>query len=167
MKLSQSHGNLFQTHFFFQNYGGLNFLLHCDNDSKFLKESEIPFLYRQTMVNFPELRTLYQYNGQGLILFDNKDILINGKSFFLPEWKEKGVVFIHVLDHSGKLLPFNAFQTKLNKKYYFLSYLQVVSAIPKHLLQKSRSLSTINRFIDDNTTFQLSPSSNIDLYNEI
>ena len=83
------------THFFFfQKYRGLNFLLHCNHDSKFLKESEISCFYRQILANFLELRTLYQYNGQDLILFKNKDILINGKSFFLPEWKEKRVVFI-------------------------------------------------------------------------
>ena len=39
----------------------------------------------------------------------------------------------------------------------------MVSAIPKHLLKKSRSLSKRNRFIEDNTTFQLSPLLSIDL----
>ena len=84
--------------------------------------------------------------------------------FFLPKWKEKGVVFIHdVLDNCGKILSFNTFQTKFNVKSNFLNYLQVVSAIPKHLLQKSRSLSKRNRFKEDNTTFQLSPLLSIDL----
>ena len=73
------------THFF-QKYGGLNFLLHCNYDSKFFKESEIPLFYRQILANFLELRTLYQCNnGQDLILFNNKDILINGKCFVLPQ----------------------------------------------------------------------------------
>ena len=76
-KLKQNHGDLSQL-FFFQKYGGLNFLLHCNYDSKFLKESEIPLFYRQMLANFLELRTLYQCNnGQDLILFNNKDILIN------------------------------------------------------------------------------------------
>ena len=124
------------THFF-QKYGGLNFLLHCNYDPKFLKESEIPLFYRQTLANFLELGTPYQCNnGQDLILFNDKDILISGKCFFfLPKWKEKGVVFIHdVLDNCGKILSFNTFQTKFNVRSNCLNYLQVVSAIPKHLL---------------------------------
>ena len=77
------------THFF-QKDGGLNFLLHCNYDSKFLKESEIPLFYRQILANFLEIRTLYQCNnGQDLILLNNKDILINGKSFFSQNGRKK------------------------------------------------------------------------------
>ena len=66
------------------------------------------------------------------------DILIDRKSFFLPKWKEKGVAPIQViLDNDGKPLTFSAFHNKFNVKANFLSYLQVVSAIPKHLLPKA------------------------------
>jgi len=40
-----------------------------------------------------------------LILFYNKDILIDGKSFFPQKWEEKGVIFIQdILDSDGKPL---------------------------------------------------------------
>ena len=49
------------------------------------------------MANFLEIRNLYQHdNGQDLILFNNKDILIDGNSFFLQNWKEKGAILIKV-----------------------------------------------------------------------
>ena len=144
-KLKQNHGDLSQL-IFFKNMGVSIFFcivittpnfwknpkFHCSIDGFWLISSTLgPCI-----------------NGQDLILFNNRDILINRKFFFLPKWKEKGVVFIHdVLDNCGKILSFNTFQTKFNLKSNCLNYLQVVLAIPKHLLQKSRSLSKRNRFL--------------------
>ena len=80
---------------FFKKYSGLNFLLRCNYDHKFLEKSEIPVFYRKILANFLEIRNLYQHdNGQDLILFKNRDILIDGNSFFLQKWKEKGVTSI-------------------------------------------------------------------------
>jgi len=126
----------------------------------------IPTFHRQILANFLELRYLYQYDSsQDLILFNNKDILINGKSFFLQKWKEKGVIFIQdILDNDGKPLTFKAFQEKFKMKCNFLTYLQVISAIPKHLLHKARSLNKHESLSADKTTFLLTPSLNIDLY---
>ena len=103
---------------------------------KFLEKSGIPFLYRKILANFLEIRNLYEHdNGQDLILFNNKDILIDGKSFFLQKWKEKGVISIQdILDNDGKFLTFKSFQDKFKIKCDFLSYQRVISAIPKHLL---------------------------------
>ena len=70
--------------YFFKKFGGLNFLLRCNYDFKFLEKSGIPIFYRKILANFLEIRNLYQQdNGQDLILFNNKDILIDGNSFFL------------------------------------------------------------------------------------
>ena len=91
--------------YFFQKYGGLSFLLRCNYDSKCLEKSAIPPFYRQILLNFFAIRNLYKYNnGHDLILFNNKDILIDGKSFSLPKWKEKGVVLYSqdILDNDGK-----------------------------------------------------------------
>ena len=49
--------------YFFQKYGGLNFLLRCNYDCKFLEKSEIPEFYKQILLNFLEIRTLYQCNN--------------------------------------------------------------------------------------------------------
>ena len=123
------------------------------------------FISRYYLIFSVEIRTLYQCdNGNDLILFNNKDILIDGKSFFLHKWKQKGAVFIQdILDNNGKPLSFKAFQDKFAIKSNFVSYLYVVSAIPKHLLQKARSITTGDRFIAGISTFLLTPSLNIDL----
>ena len=115
-----------------------------------MEKSVIPEFYKQILLNFLEIRTLYQSdNGHHLILFNNKDILIDGKNFFPHKWKEKGAVFIQdILDNNGKPLSFKAFQDKF--------------AI-KHLLQKASSISTGDRFIAGISTFLLTPSLNIDL----
>ena len=123
-------------------------------------------VYRKILANFLEIRNLYQHdNGQDLILFNNKDILIDGNSFFLQKWKEKGVISIQdILDNDGKFLSFKSFQDDFKIKCNFLSYLQVTSAIPRHLLHKAKSLGRRESFTADKTTYPLTPSLNIDLY---
>ena len=80
--------------YFFKKFGGLNFLLRCNYDFKFLEKSGIPIFYRKILANFLEIRNLYQHhNGQDLILFNNKDILIDGNSFFLTKMERKGRYF--------------------------------------------------------------------------
>ena len=94
------------------------------------------------LANFLDNRNLYQHdNGQILILFNNKDILIDGNDFFVQKWKENGVILIQdILDNDGKFLTFTSFQDRFKIKYNFLSFLQVISAIPRRLLRKAKSL---------------------------
>ena len=69
-----------------------------------------------------------------------------------------------ILDHTGKFLTFHEFQKNYGVKCNFLNYLQVLSAIPKHLLQKARTLSPIDkRNLLHNTIYQLLPSITRDL----
>ena len=67
-------------------------------------------------------------------------------------------------ENDGKFLTFKSFQDKLKIKCNFLSYLQVILAIPKHLLHKAQSLGRQDNLTTDKTTFPLTPSLNIDLY---
>ena len=100
-----------------------------------------------------------------MILFNNQDILIDGKSFVLEKWKEKCVISIQdILDNDEKFSTFKSFQDKFKIKCNFLSYLQVISAIPKHLLQKAKSLGRRESLTADKRTFPLTPSLNIDLH---
>ena len=133
---------------------------------KIVKFANFPIFYRKILANFLEIRNLYQHdNGQDLIRFNNKDILIDGNSFFLQKWKEKGVILIQdILDNDGKFLTFISFQERFKIKCNFLSYLQVISAIPKRLRQKAKSLGRRENLRAYKTTFPLTPSLNIDLY---
>ena len=113
-----------------------------------------------------EIKNLYQHdNGHDLILFNNKDIRIDGNTFFFQKWKERGVISIQdILDNDGKPLTFKSIQDKFKIKCNFLSYLQVILAIPKRLLLKAKCSGRQESPIADIKTFPLMPSLNIDLY---
>ena len=61
---------------YFRSKGGLNFLLRCNYDTNYF--NDIPLICKKILEFFNELKTLYSYNQkQELILFNNKDILVN------------------------------------------------------------------------------------------
>ena len=126
--------------YFFKKYGGLKFLLRCNYDVKYLRH--IPEFYRDILTAFNEIKTLYNYDqGTDIILFNNKDILVDGKPIFLTEWFNKGIYTIQeLLDENGQYLTFNEFKSKYCCKTNFLQFYQIVSAIPGHLKDKARIL---------------------------
>ena len=64
-------------------YGGLNFLLRCNYDSRFLKQTGMPQFDKVMLQYFHELKSSYETDlGQDLVLFNNKEILIDSKTFF-------------------------------------------------------------------------------------
>ena len=75
------------------------------------------------------IKSLYNYYySKENLLFNNQDILIDGKPFFLEEWFSKGVVSVNNLFHeSGRYLTFQEFLWKYNCKSNFLEYYQVLS----------------------------------------
>ena len=112
---------------FFGKYGGLNFLLSCNCDSKLLENSGMPTFYKNMLANFLEPRNLYRKKREPIsILFNNKDIVIDSKQFFFyPKWVEKGIFTVQdILDDYGKYLSFNAFSGKCSLKCTLNSYLQ-------------------------------------------
>ena len=80
--------------YFFKKLGGLNFVLRCNYDTKYLDHS-LPAFYKDTLPYFMELKSQYKHEQeQEIILFNNKAILIGGKPFFIPEWFSKGIICI-------------------------------------------------------------------------
>ena len=125
---------------FFGEYGGLNFLLRCNYEKNFFNQIDFPPFYQQILWYFLELKTLYESDiGQEMILFNNKEILVGNRPFFLKHWFDLGIVSIQdVLRENGKFLSFQEFQQIYKIKCNFLNYYQVVSAIPKHLLERAK-----------------------------
>ena len=69
-------------YFFFKKYGGLYFLLSCNYDAKDFEN--VSSFYKDILLFFHELKALYGcHHGQDTILFNNKEIRIEGKPFFL------------------------------------------------------------------------------------
>ena len=74
---------------YFRRMGGLNFLLRCNYHTKFFNHH--PLFYKKILEFFNELKKLCSYDQkQELILFNNKDKLVDGKPIFLIEWFRKG-----------------------------------------------------------------------------
>ena len=153
--------------FYFNKYGGLNFLLRSNYDKKFLNDSDIPsFFYKDILFSFLDLKSLYDSKDeQEMILFNNKDILIDGTTIFYQDWVENGDFTLHdVIDVSGHFLPFERFQHRYGIKCNFLTYFQVISAIPRALRKKAKERAKPNvNFLSGGTFFQLTPVLTIDL----
>ena len=151
---------------YFDSYGGLNFLLRCNYDLKFLEQSDMPQFYKSMLQFFHELKSSYETDlGQALVLFNNKAILIDHKTFFYKSWFKKGIFRVHdLLTESGTFFSHGEFTKKYNLNCNFLQYLQVVSAIPKQLLEKAkRNQDPKFTFSQDNTFLQLSSTLKVNL----
>ena len=150
---------------FFREHGGLNFLLRCNYDKKFFNQIDLPPFYQQILWYFLELKTLYENDiGQEMILFNNKEILVGNRPFFLKDWFDSGIFSIQdILSENGKFLSFQEFQQIYKIKCNFLNYYQVVSAIPKHLLERAKQIQLNKTLFLDSENFQLSPSLSINL----
>ena len=111
---------------------------------------------------FHELKFSYE-TDLGQDLFNNKEILIDHKTFFYKEWFEKGIIRVHdLLTKTGTFLSHSEFTMKYNLKCNFLQYLQVVSAIPRRLVAKAKqNLGPKFTYSPDNTSFQLSSTINV------
>ena len=152
--------------FFLRRLGGLNFLLRCNYDVTFLN-SKLPTFYKDMLSFFDDLKNLYNYNLGQVVLFNNREILIDGKPFFIQEWFSKEVIFISdLLDEQGQLLSYQAFKAKYKCKTNFLNYYQVRSAIPDSLLAKAKknNLEPLSKsiFFQNCSIFDLDISTSID-----
>ena len=152
--------------FFLRRLGGLNFLLRCNYDVTFLN-SKLPTFHKDMLSFFDDLKNLYNYNLGQVVLFNNREILIDGKPLFIQEWFSKGVIFISdLLDEQGQLLSYQAFKAKYKCKTNFLNYYQVRSAIPDSLLAKAKknNLEPLSKsiFFQNCSIFDLDISTRID-----
>ena len=79
--------------YYLKGIGGLNFLLRCNYDEKYL--TSLPVFYRNILKYFRELKTLYNHSqDQNIILHNNKDILVGDRPFFIGEWYQNGILSI-------------------------------------------------------------------------
>ena len=62
----------------------------------------MPLFYKDILLYFHGLKTLYGCDVGATILFNDKEICIDGKTFFWKEWFMKGIKRIEdLLDEKG------------------------------------------------------------------
>ena len=151
---------------YFNRYGGLPFLLKCNYDTKQLVNNIPPF-YSELLDYFSELRDQYRddcFKGD-LIIWNNKDITIEGKSLYWKTWSERGVYFVQDLfRNTGKYLSYEEFKTKYNIEINFIYYCQILSAIPKSLKLKAMTVEKPPEpIIEESVVYQLAEGKTIRL----
>lgn len=151
---------------FFKKLGGLNFLLRCNYDVKYV-DPKLPSFYKDILSFCAELKSKYKYEqGHETILFNNRAILIEGKPFFLREWFSKGIICIKdLLNENGQVMSFHEFETKYGCNTNFLNFYQVIKAIPEILLTRARNMEPPikEHLLGNYTKLQLAENISIDL----
>ena len=108
--------------------------MKCNYNTKKL-DNNISRFYSELLDYFSELRDQYRddrFKGD-LIIWNNQDITIEGKSLYWKKWRECGIYFVQDLKNTGKYLSYEEIKTKYNIEVNFIYYCQILSAIPKNL----------------------------------
>ena len=99
-----------------------------------------------------------------MILFNNKEILVGNRPFFLKDWFDSGIVSIQdILNENGKFLSFQEFQQIYKINCNFLNYHQVVSACNSEKPTRKDKTNSIKQDASFSENFQLYPSLSINL----
>ena len=151
---------------YFIRYGGLPFLLKCNYNIKKLVNNIPPF-YSELLDYFSKLRDQHRddcFKGD-LIIWNNKDITIEGKSLYWKTWSERGIYFVQDLfKNTGKYLSYEEFKTKYNIEINFIYYCQILSAIPKSLKLKAMTVEKPpETIIEESDVYQLAEGKTIRL----
>ena len=136
---------------YFNKLGGLPFILKCNYNAEKLSE-KLPTFYRELLNNFEDM------HQKTFILWNNKDITIDGKSVYWKAWFDKDIDFVEdLLNKNGNFLSLSELKDKCKLKTNFLRYQQIISAIPVCLRNEaSQSLITRRLSEQDDNLFQLS-----------
>ena len=110
---------------FFDKYGGLDFLKHCNYDGNSLYL--LPTFYKNMMIF---LKEMYPNPDSYKIIWNNKEILIEGKSIFWKTWQNRGIIFIQdLLDSNNKILSLSDLHQKFGISNDIMKYNSLISAI--------------------------------------
>ena len=105
--------------------GGMQFLLKCNYDTKYL--NYIPKFYKNLLDFNTEITK--DCNSE-YVIWNNKHILIQGKSLFWREWYQKGIIYMHdLMNDNGSWMSFDQFSHTYGIRINFLRYLGILSAV--------------------------------------
>jgi len=127
-------------------FGGVDFLINCDYDVKTLNLEQLPEFYRTVLCyrqefKFPINSKKIPVNDQ--IIWNNRNIRLDGKTIFINEWYNKGIIYIQdLLNADFNFLSLTGFIEKFRVKCPFAVYYGLINAIPKTWKSSLRSTAT-------------------------
>ena len=143
--------------FYLKNVGG-PFIFDCDYDVKLLDLNNIPAFYIDVLNAWADVREHIVYEEtriENTILWNNKHILIDGKSVYWKEWHEAGILRIKdLLDENNKFLTFDKFRLKTGLKVPFTMLYGLMLAIPYNWKCALRQSSRDNLDMEQHLTVE-------------
>ncbi len=122
-------------HYHFNKYGGLQFLLKCNYSSEHL--NKIPKFYRSMLEYFNEI--VIRPNSQS-ILWNNKDLRINGKPIFYKDWFKKGIISVSdILKIDRSFYSVRELKSLYNIQINFVTYQGIIQAIRKARIRTEKN----------------------------
>ena len=91
---------------------------------------------------------------------------MEGNTLFFREWLNKGILSIQaLLDDTARIMSYAEFKSRYARRLNFLQYYQVISAIPKNLLNKAKTSDRVREesYSVESGIIQLDESMQLDL----
>ena len=115
-------------------YGDLTFLIKCQYDIKMLSLDNLPNFYHTLLAYLQDLNSIITAddNVPDKIIWNNQNIVTNGKSIFYSSWFNKDIISIRsLMTEYNQFLSLSELRQKFNLEIPFTLYYGLVSAIPK------------------------------------
>ena len=116
-------------------YGGLNFLIKCHSDIKMLSLDNLPNFYHTLLAYLQDLNSIITADDNVLekIIWNNQNIVINGKSIFYSSWFNKDIISIgSLMMEYNQFLSLCELRQKFNLEIPFTLYYGLVSPFRKN-----------------------------------
>ena len=115
-------------------YGGLTFFIKCQYDIKLFDLQNLPEFYRTILSYWQSFKlvTNHEVSAEKQIIWNNRDILVDGKPIFYKSWVNKGIICIKdLLAEDLNFLSLTELKAKLNLEVPFTTFYGILQAIPK------------------------------------
>ena len=84
-------------------FGGVDFLINCDYDVKTLNLEQLPEFHRTVLCYWQEFKCSTDSNKipvHDQIIWNNRNIRLDGKTIYINEWYNKGIIHIRGLSNT-------------------------------------------------------------------
>ena len=126
-------------------FGGVDFLINCDYDVNSLNLEQLPEFYRTLLCYWQEFKLSTDSKEIPVydqIIWNNRNIRLDGKTIFITEWYKKGIIYIHdLLNADFNFLSLTEFNKKFSVQCPFTIYYGLINAIPKTWKSSLRNIA--------------------------